>query len=125
MDEPVDDRFTDDRIFKELKSTLGFDLRGNDDRRLMIALFEDIHQGSRFVVGIVSQAEIIEDQDFGLDETAHVVEITSRGLGGQDLFGMRPIDWREKLRIRGRVRSAQPAGRITRDKESIDGKAET
>jgi hypothetical protein len=39
--------------------------------------------------------------------------------------GLRPIDWREKLRIRGRVRSAQSAGRIGRHKESIDGKAET
>jgi hypothetical protein len=39
--------------------------------------------------------------------------------------GLRPIDWREKLRIRGRVRSAQPAGRIARYKEPVDGKAET
>jgi hypothetical protein len=44
---------------------------------------------------------------------------------GPSWYGLRPIDWREKLRIRGRVRSAQSAARISRHKESIDGKAET
>jgi hypothetical protein len=30
MDEPIDDGFTDDRIFKQLKPTLGLDLRSDN-----------------------------------------------------------------------------------------------
>jgi len=41
------------------------------------------------------------------------------------VFGLRPIDWRKTVGIRGRVRLAQRAGRMTRQKESIDGKAAT
>jgi Rps23 Pro-64 3,4-dihydroxylase Tpa1-like proline 4-hydroxylase len=40
-------------------------------------------------------------------------------------FGLRPIDWREKLRIRGGVRSAQVAGRMDPQKESMDGQTTT
>ena len=86
MDEPVDDGFTYDGVFEQLEPTLGLDLGGDDERGLVVALFENIDQGSRFVVGVVSQAEIVEDQDFGLDQRAHVVEIAARGLGGLDFF---------------------------------------
>ena len=86
MDEPIDNGFADHRIFKQFEPTLGFDLRGDDERRLVVTLFKDVDQGSSLLVGVVSQPQVIEDQNLGLDQTAHVVEITAGGLGGLDFL---------------------------------------
>jgi hypothetical protein len=42
MDQPVDNGFPDHRIFKQFEPTLGLDLRGDDERGLVVALFEDV-----------------------------------------------------------------------------------
>ena len=95
MDESIDDGLANDRIFKQLKPTLWLDLRSDDERRLVVTLLKNIDQGSSLLVGIVSQTEIVEDQDLGLDQTAHVVEIAPSGFGGLDFFEQK-VD-RQKL----------------------------
>ena len=54
--------------------------------RLVIAFFKGLHQGSGLLLGVVSQSELIKDQDVGLDQTAYVVDITASGFGGMDFF---------------------------------------
>lgn len=63
-------------------SHLRVDLRGHDHRCLLVAFFENIHQRSGFFMAIRAQPQIIEDEDFGFDETADVLEVPARGLDG-------------------------------------------
>ena len=86
MNEPVDNGFTDDRVFKQFKPALGFDLGSDDERGFVVALLENIDERGRFLVGVVAQTQVIEDQHLGFDQAAHVVEITPGGLGGLDFF---------------------------------------
>ena len=37
------------------------------------ALFEIVHQGSGFLVGIISQTQVIEDQPLAFDQATHVL----------------------------------------------------
>ena len=97
MDQPVDDRFADDWIFKQFKPSLGFDLRSDDKRGLAVALFEDVHQGSGLLVGIVSKSQIVEDQDLGFDQSAYVIQIAARSFGGLDFFEQK-VDREETVR---------------------------
>ena len=47
------------------------------------------------------------------------------GLEMEELGGVRPIDWREKQRIRGRCDRPNQRVGWTREKESINGKTTT
>ena len=51
VDQPIDNGFADHRVFKQFEPTLGLDLRGDDERRLVVTLFEDVNEGSRLLVG--------------------------------------------------------------------------
>jgi hypothetical protein len=54
VDQAIDNGFADDRIFKQLEPALGLDLRGDDERYLVVALFKDVDEGSGLLVGVVS-----------------------------------------------------------------------
>ena len=96
MDEPIHDGFGDHRIFKQFDPSLGLDLGSDDEGSLVVTLFEDVHQGSGLLMGVVSKSQVIEDQNLGLDEATDVVEVAAGGLGGLD-FLEQEID-RQKLR---------------------------
>jgi hypothetical protein len=53
---------------------------------LVVTLFEDVHEESGLLVGIVAKPQVIEDQNLGFDEATDVVEVTAGGLGGLDFL---------------------------------------
>ncbi len=82
----VDDGFGNDRVLEEFQPPLRVDLGGDDERALLVTLFEDVHQGGSLFVGVVSESEIIKDEGFGLGERADVVKLAASSLGGLDFL---------------------------------------
>jgi len=82
----IDDGFAEHRVFEQFEPTLGLDLGSDIQRRLVIALFEDLHQGGGLLMGVVSQPQVIEDQNLDLDKASHILEIMAGGLGGLDFL---------------------------------------
>jgi hypothetical protein len=86
VDQTIDDGFGDDRVLEEFEPTLRLDLGSDDEGTLLVALFEDVHEGGSLFVGVVSESEVIKDEGFGLGERADVVKIAASSLGGLDFL---------------------------------------
>ena len=86
MDQSIDDGFAEHRVFEQFEPTLGLDLGSDDEPGVVVALFEDVPLGSGLLMGVVSQPQVIEDQNLDLDKASHVVEITASGVGGLDFL---------------------------------------
>jgi hypothetical protein len=75
MGESADPRcgLSDYRIFKQFYTSLGLNLGSNDNGSLAVALFNDVDQGGGLFVGVVSYAQVIENQNLDVNETSNVV----------------------------------------------------
>jgi len=82
VDQTIHDGLGNDRVLEEFEPTLRLDLGSDDKGTLLVALFEDVHEGGSLFVGVISETEVIKDEGLGLGERADVVEITTCSLGG-------------------------------------------
>jgi hypothetical protein len=86
VDQTVDDGLGNDRVLEEFEPTLRVDLGSDDERALLVTLFEDVHQGGSLFVGVISETEVIKDEGLGLGKRADVVKVAASSLGGLDLL---------------------------------------
>ena len=82
MDQTIHDGLGNDRVVKEFEPTLRLDLGSDDERTLLVTLFEDVHEGGSLFVGVISKSEVIKDEGLGLGKRADVVKIAACSLGG-------------------------------------------
>ena len=66
VDQTIHDGFGDDRVLEEFEPTLRLDLGSDDERALLVALFEYVHEGGSLFVGVISKSEVIKDEGLGL-----------------------------------------------------------
>lgn len=77
IDQAVDDGLGDDGILEELDPTPWIDLAGDDDGSLPVTLLQDVDKACGLFVGIISESEVVQDQDLGAIEVSYEDKIAA------------------------------------------------